>query len=484
MNASAIGYNAVMSDRAFRHRALGAVIGSAVGDALGAPFEFGPPRQYSARFPEPVIGGIGEMTGGGGWEPGEFTDDTQMAIVQAESILECDGIDGADLFDRFRVWARSAADVGNQTRSVLSSGQAWHEAAPDHFRRNPMNGAGNGSLMRSTPTAVRYADGTADATVAAALDTSIITHGDPAAGWGTALYHLMIRAALRGDDPFAELADGLDRLPDALQPRYRTMLAPDWSPAGSDMRNVTVWGCLAQAVWAVRRSDSFADAVVTAIELGDDTDTVAAVAGGLAGAIHGIQAIPSRWTTYLHGKITTADGLATYRAIDLQALTLRLLDDSAPMDEPLYERRGPTEIAPGLHAADLGAAGDVPSDWAIVSLCRVGDRFANHDVRREFYVIDNVADHNPGLAAVVDDAVATVDAFLAEGRQVVVHCHGGASRTGLVLRAWWMRQDGCDEATATAQVARPWPHLALWNVDFTHFLREDWSLTSSATRPS
>ena len=117
-----------MSDRAFRHRALGAVLGSAVGDALGAPFEFGPARQYSARFPSPVIGGIGEMVGGGGhhWAPGEFTDDTQMAIVQAESILECDGIDGADLFERFGTWASDAADVGIQTRSVLSSGRPWH----------------------------------------------------------------------------------------------------------------------------------------------------------------------------------------------------------------------------------------------------------------------------------------------------------------------------------------------------------------------
>ncbi|MFD4810832.1 ADP-ribosylglycohydrolase family protein, partial [Streptomyces sp. NPDC058418] len=66
-----------------RDRAVGAVVGSAVGDALGAPFEFGPEGAFSARFPRP--GGGGEMCGGGGWDPGEATDDTQMAVLVAES---------------------------------------------------------------------------------------------------------------------------------------------------------------------------------------------------------------------------------------------------------------------------------------------------------------------------------------------------------------------------------------------------------------
>ena len=74
-----------------------------------------------------------------------------------------------------------------------------------------------------------------------------------------------------------------------------------------------------------------------------------------------------------------------------------------------------------------------------MSLCRVGDPFAHHPVRREVYLIDKDEDHNQDLASVVDDTVKTIDAWLSEGRTVVVHCHGGASRTGLVLRAWLMR---------------------------------------------
>ncbi|MGW7055590.1 ADP-ribosylglycohydrolase family protein [Streptomyces sp. NPDC054887] len=91
-------------------RAVGAVVGSAVGDALGAPFEFGPPGAFSARFPAPGAGG--EMCGGGGWDPGEATDDTQMAVLVAESLLERSGLDLPDIFARFQRWAASAFDAG------------------------------------------------------------------------------------------------------------------------------------------------------------------------------------------------------------------------------------------------------------------------------------------------------------------------------------------------------------------------------------
>jgi hypothetical protein len=83
-----------------RRRALGAILGGAIGDALGAPFEFGPAGAFGKRFPEPVLGGRGEMVGGGAfhWAPGEFTDDTQMAVILAESLLEHGGLDPASLF--------------------------------------------------------------------------------------------------------------------------------------------------------------------------------------------------------------------------------------------------------------------------------------------------------------------------------------------------------------------------------------------------
>src|ERR1700733_9910516 len=89
-------------DRVSRdNRVTGAVVGSAVGDALGAPFEFGLPGDFGARFPH----GAGVMCGGGGWDPGEATDDTQMAVLVGESLLERGGLDPADVFARFRGWA-------------------------------------------------------------------------------------------------------------------------------------------------------------------------------------------------------------------------------------------------------------------------------------------------------------------------------------------------------------------------------------------
>jgi ADP-ribosyl-[dinitrogen reductase] hydrolase len=98
-------------------RVIGAVVGSAVGDALGAPFEFGPPGEYSTRFDaaEPA------MVGGGGWDPGEATDDTQMAILVGLSLVERGGLDPADMFDRFRRWAAGEPkDIGLQTEAVLT----------------------------------------------------------------------------------------------------------------------------------------------------------------------------------------------------------------------------------------------------------------------------------------------------------------------------------------------------------------------------
>ena len=237
------------------------------------------------------------------------------------------------------------------------------------------------------------------------------------------------------------------------------------------MPNGTVWGCLAQAVWAVRNTDTFADAVIAAIDLGGDTDTVAAVAGGLAGAIHGVQAIPSRWTTYLHGHVTTADGRRTYRTADLQDLTSRLIGRSPfPMAE-LPPGVGPTEIAPGLFAADLTAAAEVPTDWAVISMCRVGRPVQGAPGPSRGVPHRQGGRRNADSTSAVDDIVATHRRVPRRGRTVVVHCHHGQSRTGLALRAWLMHTNGWDEPTATAHVAEKWPELRLHNRSFTELLR-------------
>jgi ADP-ribosylglycohydrolase len=279
-------------------RALGAVLGSAVGDALGAPFEFGPEGAFSARFP--VLGQGGEMCGGGGWDPGEATDDTQMAVLVGESLLERGGLELPDVFRRFQRWAAAEPkDIGLQTEAVLGSGDSWDLAAARHFQAS-QRAAGNGALMRAAPSAVYFARCGQEATMAAARRIAALTHGDRAAWEGTAVFHALVRAALDGRDPLAALPEILRAVHPDHRARYGTVLAPGWHPDLATEFNGAVWPCLGSAVWALRTTESYEGAVRAAVDLGGDTDTVAAVTGGLAGAVYGADAVPERWTRVLH----------------------------------------------------------------------------------------------------------------------------------------------------------------------------------------
>lgn len=207
-------------------RAVGCVVGSAVGDALGAPFEFGPEGAFTARFPAPGHGG--EMCGGGGWDPGEATDDTQMAVLVGESLLECGGLDPADVFRRFRRWAGAdPKDIGLQTEAVLGSGDPWDTAAALHFQVS-QRAAGNGALMRAATSAVYFARHGRAVTMDAGRRLAALTHGDRAAWEGTAVFHELVRVALTGADPLAALPDTLAEIPRGHRERYRAVLAPDW----------------------------------------------------------------------------------------------------------------------------------------------------------------------------------------------------------------------------------------------------------------
>ncbi|GGJ18652.1 ADP-ribosylglycohydrolase family protein [Streptomyces brasiliensis] len=302
-------------------RAVGAVVGSAVGDALGAPFEFGPEGAFSARFPRPGRGG--EMCGGGGWDPGEATDDTQMAVLVAESLLEHDGLEPSDVFRRFRRWAAAGPkDIGLQTEAVLASGEPWDTAAALHFRHS-QRAAGNGALMRAAPSAVRFACLGRDGTMDAARRLAALTHGDQAAWEGTAVFHELVRVALDGGDPLAAVADALRAVHPDHRERYSVVLAPDWHPDLATEFNGAVWPCLGSAVWALRTTSTYEEAVRAALDLGGDTDTVAAVTGGLAGAVHGIGAVPERWTGPLHVPLP-GYGDRVLRAADLAELAVRL----------------------------------------------------------------------------------------------------------------------------------------------------------------
>jgi ADP-ribosyl-[dinitrogen reductase] hydrolase len=450
------------------HRVAGALIGSAVGDALGAPFEFGPPGQFSVCFPWPARGVRTEMCGGGPlrWAPGQFTDDTQLALLLATSLLERGGLDEADVFARFQQWlAADPPDVGSQTRAVLGSGRPWQVAAAEHFALYG-HAAGNGSLMRMTPAAIRFAREGRTATMDAARRQSALTHGDPSAGEGCAVFAELVRVALDGGDPLAAVPETLASVLPAHRERWAEVLASDWTPDRATERNGTVWPTLGTAVWALRHGRDFADVLRLVIDRGDDTDTLAAVAGGLAGAVSGIAGIPMRWTSVVHGRLPGTD--RSWQLADLHHLAAALDGSAAPPYEaPETVGLEPREVAEGVWAADLDGARHSPTDFAVVSLCRTGTRF-EHDVQRFAYLTDD--DANSELDAVLADVLDDIEALRADGRRVLVHCFAGQSRTGLVLRAWLRRSQGLSAAEATDAVRRRWPHLSLWNDSFTHAL--------------
>ncbi len=350
-----------------------------------------------------------------------------------------------------------------QTRAVFDSGLPWDRAAAEHFAGTG-RAAGNGSLMRTTPAAIWFSRSGTAATVDAARRISALTHGDQAAGEGCAVFHELLRVALDGGDPLAAVSSAVDLVAPEHRDRWAVVLAPDWEPSKATESNGAVWPTLGQAVWALRHGRDFAEVLRLVVDLGGDTDTVACVAGGLAGAVYGMGGIPMRWSSPVHGRVP-GHGDRVWRLADLQQLAAALDGKPVPSYDPgVIPRIGPVEVLPGIWASNLDGARYSDEDFAVISLCRLGEPFP-HPNHRMAYVADN--EHNVDLDVVLADVLDDLAALHAEGHRVLVHCHGGASRTGLVLRGWLVREQGMSVAEATAHVAQRWPHLGLWNASFT-----------------
>ncbi|MDF9715115.1 ADP-ribosylglycohydrolase family protein [Nocardioides sp. ChNu-153] len=294
-------------------RGVGVLLASAAGDALGAGYEFGSaPLPPVCTAPRMIGGGLG------GFAPGEWTDDTAQAFAIAEVAAT-----GADLrsepaldavAQRFADWfAAGPADVGIQTSAVLSiagattTAPAMRAAAAQVHARTGRS-AGNGSLMRTAPVALAHLDDPA-ALVKAAHAVSALTHHDPLAGEAAATWCLMVRhAVLTGTYDGAR--DQLAHLPPAARDRWSSMLdEAEGRPPSTFTENTWAGGAL-QAAWSAivhtpvpdgAPAAHLQDALATAIRIGNDTDTVAAIAGALLGARWGASAVPREWSEPLHG---------------------------------------------------------------------------------------------------------------------------------------------------------------------------------------
>lgn len=164
---------------------------------------------------------------------------------------------------------------------------------------------------------------------------SCSTGGCPRTREGTTIFHELVRVTFEDTDPLAALPDILAHVHPGHRGRYATALAPDWHPDQATEFNGAVWPCLGSAVWALRTTASFEDAIRAAIDLGGDTDTVAAVTGGLAGAYYGLHAIPARWTQPLHvPSQDSTDGCCTWQICS----TLHTASEAEPGAAPHSSR--------------------------------------------------------------------------------------------------------------------------------------------------
>ncbi|TXT13031.1 hypothetical protein VHUM_01432 [Vanrija humicola] len=291
-------------------RALGAVLGSAAGDALGASYEFQP----AVLPPTPIV-----WRAGNPWQRGEWTDDTAMAVPLLDELAA-----GADIrtdealgrvVRRWLGWARGAKDVGIQTRrvfAVLERELEQHTGAHDdaHVARLCKTAAaqvhdvtgrsgGNGSLMRTGPVALGYLHD-AGAVAAAARAQSDLTHFDEDTGDACVLWSLAIRhAVLTGE---IDLVGQLGALAPDRAEIWRARIAEAEGREPHEIKNNGWVVAALQAAWsAIVRGTSLVDVLERAVRAGDDTDTVAAIAGSLAGAKYGASGLPKLWFDELHG---------------------------------------------------------------------------------------------------------------------------------------------------------------------------------------
>ncbi len=438
-------------------RASGVMLAMACGDALGAGYEFGPP------FEGEVL-----MKGGNGfnWAPGEWTDDTSMAIPILRAAAS-----GRDLRDETVLneivaawidWAKTAPDVGVQTSGVLRGIDPTASAARASAKRiHDARGrsGGNGSLMRTAPVALAYLNDPAGLGEAARA-ISDLTHFDEDAGDACVLWCLAIRHAILTGE--ADVRVGLSTLsPDRAAPWSDRIDDAETKQPRDFTKNGWVVEAL-QAAWsAIVNGEGLVDTLERAVRGGRDADTVAAIAGGLVGAQWGLSAIPAAWQRIVHG----SPGL---RSLDLVRLSTEVLRGK-PTDERI-DYAGYGDISTlvqhphddGVWLGAVGALDHLPPEVdAVVSLCRIGSKQVPARIRErlEIRLIDRVEpEENPNLTFVLADAADAVATLRAEGHTVLLHCVQAQSRTPTVAALYAARHLDIPIERALAEVSAALPH--------------------------
>lgn len=324
------------------NRAAGVLVATASGDALGAGYEFKPP--FSKAIPVLMIGG-----GHFRWEPGEWTDDTAMALCLAKAIIAATD-KGQAPFSRYalagavtnwKIWSRDARDIGPQTRSVLTKTHrfqlegmdsdlaAFKAAKTFHDFHNGVS-AGIGSLMRTAPVALAFLHSESELW-SAAEQFSLLTHYELDAVEACQIWTIAIRyAVLTG---VLDVYRGLAFLTDDRREVWRNRLIEAEESQPADFKNNSwvvqglqgAWSSIYNALIETQdiTSETLRVSLENAVRGGNDTDSVAAVTGGLIGAVCGYDAIPLDWRGIIHG-YGADQGVS-----ELKNIAIRLASDSA-----------------------------------------------------------------------------------------------------------------------------------------------------------
>lgn len=284
-----------------RNRYRGCLLGLAAGDALGTTLEFTKPGTF-----EPIQ----DMVGGGpfGLKPGQWTDDTSMALCLAASLIETGGFDPMDQMERYVRWWREgymsskgpgpALDIGNTTADALWN---FENTGDPYSGPSDFDTAGNGSLMRLAPVPMFFAGDPAEA-INFSSHSSRTTHGADEAVDACRYFAGLLVGAFMGEDKETLLSTHYCPVPDLWN---RDPLSPKIAEvAGGSFKHRDppeirgdgyVVLSLEAALWAFYNSQDFMEGALNAANLGEDADTTAAIFGQIAGAYYGVEAIPARW---------------------------------------------------------------------------------------------------------------------------------------------------------------------------------------------
>ena len=292
-----------MSEISARDRFRGCLLGLAAGDALGTTLEFKRPGAFRP---------IDDMIGGGpfGLQPGQWTDDTSMALCLATSLIEQRGFDPTDQMQRYLRWWRDGYlssvgycfDIGQTVGDAL---RRYQDTGDPYSGSTRAMSAGNGSLMRLAPVPMYYAGNPSDA-IDRSADSSRTTHGAREAVDACRYFAGLLVGALNGADKDTLLssryspAEGLwqrgplaEKIAGISGGSFKQKEPPEIRGTGYVVESMEA------ALWAFHKSQSFREGALLAANLGDDADTTAAIYGQIAGAHYGAEAIPVEWRELL-----------------------------------------------------------------------------------------------------------------------------------------------------------------------------------------